>query len=176
MAARLGQPGTPGCPPRWPPATAKDTSGTPRRWQPPATVLGPRLELVPGPGPALPDRRVVLAKPFIPPENSSLSCTRSPCPTQGLLLSPNPVPCGDGDGWRDGDHLAARSPISAKPLRGVRGVPTLRGGLPSPALAISQPLPPPQGTSTAPGRLSARGSDTEPGFAALRGPGGSRRP
>lgn len=73
-------------------------------------VLGLRLGVVHSTGPVVPNRRVVLAKPFVPPEFSSLGCTRSPCPVPGFLLSPSPVLLEDRGGWKDGGCLAVLVP------------------------------------------------------------------
>lgn len=139
--SEAGAAGHPGVSPMAP-SHSEGHVGVPWEMQPLVEVLGPCLGLVPGPGLVVPNCQVVLAKPFIPPEDSSLGCTRSPCPAQGLLLSPSPVSLRDGGGWRDGGHLAMWSPTSAEPLRRVRRVPVL-GGLPMQASTISQSLPPP---------------------------------
>lgn len=123
MAGRLGQPGTPGCPP-WPPAAARDTLGTPGRC---SLRLGwwVRKRVCSQPRSSGADHRVVLAKPFVPPEDSSLGCAGSPRPAQGLLLSPCAVLCGNGGGWRDVGHTAMQFLISGK-LWGEEG--TTPGG------------------------------------------------
>lgn len=117
-----------------------------------------------------PDHQVVLAKPFILPQDSLLGCTGSLPPAQGLLLSPSTVLRRDRGAWRDVGHTAMQFPISEK-IWGEGG--STLGGFQA-SLGHLAATTTTQGTLTPLGCLSACAGDTTPGFTACGGPGGSR--